>query len=179
MTGESTYTLENLMEFYRIAATRMGARSRIIRPLYFLAGTVLVLIGLFQGLGVLQGDGDLVAIALAAISLYLGAQLLHIGWRFYNGFAARALKSIPENAQHCYFSFEDEQLVISNRLKSVSYPYEQFGVIYETEQRFHFYISTYNGYILEKSGIHDGTAEELRSFLNSRREDPVQQISLS
>ena len=69
--------------------------------------------------------------------------------------------------------------MISNRLKSTSYPYEQFGVIYETEQRFHFYISVYNGYILEKSGIRGGTAEELRSFLNSRREDPVQQISLS
>lgn len=179
MTGESTYTLENLMEFYRIAATRMGARSRFIRPIYFLAGTVLALIGLVQGIGVLQGDGDLVAIALAAISLYLGAQLLYTGWKFYVGFAARALKSIPENAQHCYFSFEEEQLVISNRLKSASYPYEQFGVIYETEKRFHFYISTYNGYILEKSGLHDATAEELRSFLNSHRENPVEQITIS
>lgn len=179
MTGESTYTLENLMEFYRIAATRMGARSRIIRPLYFLAGAVLLLIGLTQGIGVLQGDGDLVAIALAACGLFLGVQLLYTGWRFYSGFAARALRSIPENARHCYFSFEEEQVVISNRLKSASYPYEQFGVIYETEQRFHFYISTYNGYVLEKSGLRGGTAEELRAFLNSRREDPVERLSLS
>lgn len=180
MTGESTYTQENLMEFYRIAAARKGfLRYRTVRALYFLIGAAIFLVGLFYGISVLRGDGDLVGIILAAMGLYLGVQLLIVGWKFYSGFAARALKSIPEGARHCYFSFEEEQLVISNRLKSTSYPYEQFGVIYETEQRFHFYISVYNGYILEKSGIRGGTAEELRSFLNSRREDPVQQISLS
>ena len=106
MTGETVYTLENLTDFYRIAAMRMGARR-------------------------------------------------------------------------CYFSFEEEQLVISNRMKSTSYPYEQFGVIYETAERFYFYINAYNGYILEKSGIRNGSADQLREFLNSRREDAVETIELS
>ena len=84
-----------------------------------------------------------------------------------------------DGARRCYFSFEEEQLVISNRMKSTSYPYEQFGVIYETAERFYFYINAYNGYILEKSGIRNGSADQLREFLNSRREDAVETIELS
>lgn len=177
MTGETVYTLENLMEFYRIASGRRGTfRCRITRGLYLLGGAVLLALGAGYGIGVLRGDGDIVSILLAAIGIYLGIQLLRTGIRFYSVFAARALKSIPENARRCYFSFEEEQLVVSNRLKSVSYPYEKFGVIYETEQRFHFYINAYNGYILEKSGIQNGTADRLREYLNARREDAVEQV---
>ena len=140
MTGETVYTLENLTDFYRIAAMRMGARRyQIIRMLYLLGGAALILIGAYEGLDVLGGNGDAVVILLAVIGLYLGIQLLQTGCRFYACFAARALKSIPEDARRCYFSFEEEQLVISNRMKSTSYPYEQFGVIYETAERFYFY----------------------------------------
>lgn len=88
-------------------------------------------------------------------------------------------KEHSRGCRRCYFSFEEEQLVISNRMKSTSYPYEQFGVIYETAERFYFYINAYNGYILEKSGIRNGSADQLREFLNSRREDAVETIELS
>lgn len=115
MTGETVYTLENLTDFYRIAAMRMGARRyQIIRMLYLLGGAALILIGAYEGLDVLGGNGDAVVILLAVIGLYLGIQLLQTGCRFYACFAARALKSIPEDARRCYFSFEEEQLVISN-----------------------------------------------------------------
>ena len=47
MTGETVYTLENLTDFYRIAAMRMGARRyQIIRMLYLLGGAALILIGI-------------------------------------------------------------------------------------------------------------------------------------
>jgi len=177
MTGEMVYTLENLTEFYRIAAMRMGARRyQIIRLLYLLGGAAVLLLGVYYGLDVLRGSGDIVVILLAAIGLYLGVQLLRTGCRFYAYFAARALKSVPENARRCYFSFEEDQIVISNRMKTISFPYEQFGMICETEQRFHFYINSYNGYILEKDGIRDGTADQLREWLNSKRAEPVERM---
>ena len=86
------------------------------------------------------------------------------------------MKSLPENARRNYYRFEDNQIVISNRGKSTSFPYEQFGVIYETEKRFLLYINAYNGYILEKSGLKDTTPEALRDFLNAKREDPVEPL---
>lgn len=179
MTGETVYTQESLREFYQIAAMRMSARRyRLVRLGYLALGAVLGVVGLWNGWQVLTGSGDLVVILLTAVGLYLGAQLFWTGWRFYSAFAARALRSIPENARRCWFSFEDEQLVISNLMKSASYPYEQFGAICETAERFHFYINAYNGYILEKSGLRDGDADSLRAFLNSRREDAVEQVRL-
>ena len=69
--------------------------------------------------------------------------------------------------------------MVSNRVQTVSYDYEQFGVIYETARGFYFYINAYNGYVLEKSGLRGGTADELRAFLNSRREDAVQDAQLA
>ena len=178
MTGETVYTLENLTDFYRIAAMRMGARRyRLIRLVYLLAGAGLILIGIYEGLAMLGGDGDIVVILLTALGLYLGVQMLRTGRRFYSYFASHAIKSIPKDSQRCFFSFEDEQVVISNRLISTSFPSEQFGVIYETADRFFFFINAYNGYILEKDGI-DGTAEQLRSLLNSKREDAVQPLEL-
>ena len=66
MTGETVYTLENLTDFYRIAAMRMGARRyQIIRMLYLLGGAALILIGAYEGLDVLGGNGDAVVILLA------------------------------------------------------------------------------------------------------------------
>ena len=180
MTGETTYTRENLTEFYRIAAMRMGTRRyQAFRLLYVLGGAALLLIGGYEALAVFGGEGDIVVILLAGLGLYLGAQLLQSGIRFYASFAARALRSIPEDARRCRFSFEEDQLVVSNRVQTVSYDYEQFGVIYETARGFYFYINAYNGYVLEKSGLRGGTADELRAFLNSRREDAVQDAQLA
>ena len=77
MTGETTYTRENLTEFYRIAAMRMGTRRyQAFRLLYVLGGAALLLIGGYEALAVFGGEGDIVVILLAGLGLYLGAQLL-------------------------------------------------------------------------------------------------------
>ena len=179
MTAETTYTLEALEEFYRAAAHRMGSgRYLALRVGYLLGGAALIAAGVYyMGQVFLAGDWDIVTVALTLLCLVLGVQVFWMGVSFYHFYARRAMKSLPENARRNYYRFEDNQIVISNRGKSTSFPYEQFGVIYETEKRFLLYINAYNGYILEKSGLKDTTPEALRNFLNAKREDPVEPLA--
>lgn len=180
MTAQTTYTLDNLMQFYQIAARQINPRRYgALRLAYLVGGAAVFSLGCYYAVQVLgRGDGDLVAILLAAIALYLGAQLLWMGFRYFHYYAKQAMKKIPKAARCNYYRFEDEQLVISNRLRSGGYPYGQFGGVYETEHRFFFYINTYNGYILEKSGLETMSAEELRDFLNTKLEHPVTSLEL-
>ena len=175
ITAKTTYTLENLMRFYQIAAQQMNPRRYgALRVAYLLGGAAVFALGAYYAVQVFfRGDGDLVAILLAGIALYLGAQLLWMGIRFYRYYAKRAMKSIPKNSMCNYFRFEGEQIVISNRLRSSGYPYSQFGGVFETKDSFFFYINPYNGYILEKSGLETASPAALRTFLSQKLEIAV------
>ena len=174
ITARTTYTEESLRLFQEVAARRLSPFfGKLLRPLYLLGGTAVLGLGVYYALAVARGDQDFVAIALAAIGLYLGAQLLWMGIRYYDYFAWQAMRKIPAGALENFYSFEAEQVVISNRMRSGSYAYSQFGAVCETKEYFLFYFSRRNGYILAKSGIQGASAAELRDFLNEKLAEPV------
>ena len=177
ITARTTYTEESLRLFQEVAARQLSPfYGKLLRPLYLLGGAVVLTVGAYYAWSVAGGDQDFVAIVLAAGCLYLGAQLLWMGIRYYGYFARRAMKLIPAGALENFYSFEAEQVVISNRMRSGSYAYGQFGAVCETKDYFCLYFSRRNGYILAKSGLQNATAEELREFLNGKLAAPVVDI---
>ena len=174
ITAKTTYTAESLRLFQEVAARRLSPfYGKVLRPLYLLGGAAVLGVGAYYALAVAGGDQDFVAIVLAAGCLYLGGQLLWMGIRYYDYFARQAMRKIPAGALENFYSFEAEQVVISNRMRSGSYSYSQFGAVCETEDYFFFYFSRRNGYILAKDGIQNASAEELRGFLNGKLAEPV------
>ena len=177
ITASTNYTVEGLKTFQRVAARRVSKGFyAALRFVYLILGLCVFGGGIYYTVTVLGGNYDIVVIALAAIGLYLGAQLLWMGVTYYDYFANQAMKKIPPKSLRNYYSFEDEQIVISNQMRSGSYPYSQFGVVFETRNYFLFYINKRNGYVLEKRGIENATPEELRELLNRKLVDPVVQV---
>ena len=174
ITAMSIYNTDSLKVFQQVAAKRVNPTYyQGLRIGYLGAGAGALALGVYYAAVLIGGDNDVVTIALAVIGLYLGVQLLRTGIRYYDYFAQRAMKNIPPLALRNYFSFEEEQIVISNQMRSGSYPYSQFGFVCETKDYFLFYINRKNGYVMEKRGIENATADELRELLNSKLADPV------
>ena len=174
ITAMSIYNADSLKVFQQVAARRVNpAYYRGLRFAYLAVGAGALAIGVYYAATVLGGDYDVVAVALAVIGVYLGIQLLITGVRYYDYFAQRAMKNIPPLALRNYFSFEEEQIVISNQMRSGSYPYSQFGFVCETRDYFLFYINRKNGYVMEKRGLENASPDELRELLNSKLADPV------
>ena len=174
ITAMTSYTTDSLKVFQQVAARRVSKGYYLgLRIAYLIVGVCVFGIGIYYTVEVFGGDYDIVAVALAVIGLYLGVQLFWMGVTYYDYFAKQAMKKIPANALRNYYSFEDEQIVISNPMRSGSYPYSQFGVVCETKDYFLFFINRQNGYVMEKRGIENGTVEELRELLNRKLVDPV------
>lgn len=175
ITASSRYTEQGLLLFQQTAAQRVSpGHYRRLRMAYMVGGVVLLVAGGWFLLDFCRAQRDVLTLLLAGITLYLSAQLIWMGVRYYRYFARRALRLIPEQAREIFFSFEPDQVVISNRLRSVSFAYDQFGAVCETAECFLFYLSDRNGYILEKSGLAGTDAQTLRAFLNQRLSQPVQ-----
>ena len=178
ITATTNYSLDGLKVFQQVAARHVNPKYyAALRIFYLLAGAAAMGIGVYFLFAVIGGDHDLVSIALVGLGIYMGAQLLNMGIQYYDYFAKRAMASIPGSGLRNFYSFEKDQIVLSNQARSGSYSYTQFGYIYETKNYFLFYINVKNGYVLEKAGIENATSDQLRELLNSKCTYPVIQLT--
>ena len=178
ITATTTYNLDSLKVFQQVAARHVNPKYYAgLRIFYLLAGVAGLGIGVYYTLAVFGGDHDIVTIALAGLGIYMGIQMLIMGVQYYDYFAKRAMASIPEGGHKNYYSFEKDQIVLSNQARSGSYSYTQFGYVYETKNYFLFYINVKNGYVLEKAGIENATSDQLRQLLDSKCTYPVIQLN--
>ena len=177
--GRSTYSLESLEEFQRLAARIRGRKQYLIsRGSYFITAFIFAAMAVYAIRNLIIGERDFISILLAIAGTYLALRLLQTGVTYFSFFAKRAFRSIPENGLENFFSFEENHVVVGNRGRSVSFRYQDMvDTVYESEKYFFLFIGWRNGYILDKSGLEGGDIDGFRSFLEEKLGHPIEKVS--
>lgn len=161
------YTFELLEELQRVVGEVFtGKKIRRRRALLMAAGLILAAAGLLLAVRFEK--------VVSAVILCLWGVIL-IGWSvlFFSVRAWQAGKLMGKGAQVNDYTLEKTDILAFQGGRSARYPYTDCDRLLETERCLYVILKSGQGLMLDKEHVQDGTAEELRAWLEEKCGQPA------
>ena len=162
MRTRTEYSFERLMELQKVVSKALAPKQTLSKKASYLAWGTL---GLGVGAYLTAGGGNPY---ISSACILMGVILLIRFYFFYHLMAWNAGRVMKKKDKIHEFQFEADHILAWQGQNSAKYPYTRCSNLLETRNCFYFIMDNGQGLMLDKAGLHGGSADELRALLEQK-----------
>lgn len=167
--NQTTYDRRSLEAMNRLAqASVRKEKSKRTRSGNALIGIVFLAGGIYC----YKGQGwDLAGTLLVLYGLFL--LLMVLRWDSYQ--LRSSMRQLQSAMKECTYAFEEEEFTCTTQAGVTHHPYEQIFAVVADEKWYVLFFDEDHGIILEKAGFTAGDAMSFKSFIGQHTQLPIQE----